>query len=87
MSKNSQDNFYYEIGVTRNGNLIKEYVTKLPIIQGDSLVHNSIVGYLKKLHGYDVVLLLNKKNGNLPKDSRPIIDIEIPKAPELKYNK
>lgn len=87
MSKNSQNKFYYELGVTRNGELIEEYVTNLPIIRKGEVMYEKFVDFIKGLHGNDIVVLWNKKSGTPPKDNRLIIDIEVPAEVELKYNK
>lgn len=86
MSKNSQNKFYYELGVTQNGKLIEEYVTDLPIMKGE-VVYERFVDFIKKLHGDNILILWNKKTGSLPKDNRLQIDIEVPTEVELKYNK
>lgn len=87
MSKNSQNKFYYELGVTRNGELIEEYVTDLPIIRKGGIVYEKFMNFIKELHGNNIVVLWNKRSGSLPKDNRLRIDIEVPAEVELKYNK
>lgn len=87
MSKNSQNKFYYELGVTRNGELIEEYVTDLPIIRKGGVVYEKFMNFIKELHGNNIVVLWNKKSGSLPKDNRLRIDIEVSAEVELKYNK
>lgn len=87
MSKNSQNKFYYELGVTQNGKLIEEYVTDLPIIRKGEVMYERFVDFIKKLHGDNILILWNKKTGSLPKDNRLRIDIEVPAEVELKYNK
>lgn len=86
MSKNSQDK-YYEIGVMRGKSLIAEYVTTLPIIKGEGLVHEKLMQFMYKNHGEGIVILWNKKNGKLPNDNRQKIKIRIPAEPTLKYNR
>lgn len=87
MSKNSQNNYYYEVGVFNGSDLIYEYVTTLPIVRQNGLVHDKLMNLIKKEHGDGVLVLFNKKEGNLPNDNRPIIDINLPPEPTLNYNK
>ena len=87
MSKSGVNKFYYEIGVTRGSELLEEYVTDLPIVSKGDVVYEKFVDFVKKLHGNDVLILLNRKSGSLPNDNRPRIDIEIPRERELKYNR
>ena len=86
MSKNSQNKQYYEIGVMWGGTLIAEYVTTLPIIKGENMIHEKIMQFVHKNHGDGVFVLWNKKMGKLPNDSRPRINIRIP-SQILKYNR
>ena len=80
MSKNIQNDYYYEVCVIdRNSNIIQEYVTPLPIVK--------LIKLMKEKHGSNIVILYNKKEGTLPNDHRPVIDIEIPIEPTLNYNK
>ena len=88
MSKNIQNDYYYEVCVIdRNSNIIQEYVTPLPIVKGNGLVQDKLIKLMKENHGNDILVLFNKNHGNLPEDNRPIIDIEIPIEPTLNYNK
>jgi hypothetical protein len=88
MSKNSQNSIYYEIGVVnRKGELLEEYVTDLPIVSKGSVVYEKFANFVRKLHGGDILILWNKRDGSLPNDNRPRIDIELPRETELKYNR
>lgn len=88
MSKNIQNDYYYEVCVIdRNSNIIQEYVTPLPIVKGNGLVQDKLINLMKETHGNDILVLFNKNRGNLPKDNRSVIDIEIPIEPTLNYNK
>lgn len=88
MSKNIQNDYYYEVCVIdRNSNIIQEYVTPLPIVKGNGLVQDKLIKLMKEKHGSNIVILYNKKEGTLPNDHRPVIDIEIPIEPTLNYNK
>ena len=88
MSKNIQNDYYYEICViNRNSNIIQEYVTPLPIVKGNGIVQDKLIKLMKEKHGDDIFVLFNKKDGNPPVDNRPIINIELPQEPTLNYNK
>lgn len=88
MLKNIQTDYYYEIGVIdRNNDIIQEYVTPLPIDKGNGLIQDKLIKLIKEKHGGDVFVLFNKKDGEMPNDNRPIIDIILPSEPTLNYNK
>lgn len=87
MSKNSQNKFYYEIGVTRGGELLEEYTTELPVIRKGNIIDEKLISLLKKVHGNDICVLYNKKNGIIPDDDRSRIDIAVPSESKLNYNK
>ena len=87
MSKNSQNNYYYEVGVFDGKKLICEYVTTLPIVRRNGLIHDKLMNLMEKEHGQGVLVLYNKKEGKLPNDQRPVIDIDIPMEPTLNYNR
>jgi len=87
MSKNGQNKFHYEIGVVRDGKIIEEYVTDLSIIEMDNIINERFARFIRSLHGNDVVILWNRKEGDLPDDKRPRINIEIPEKTNLKYYK
>jgi hypothetical protein len=88
MSKSCQNKFYYEIGVVgRKGELLEEYVTDLPIVSKGSVVYEKFANFVRKLHGNDILIIWNKRDGSLPNDNRPKIDIELPREVELKYNR
>lgn len=86
----NKNKYYYEIGVIKandpKSTIIAEYVTALPIIKY-GIAHNKFVDYLHDLHGDNILILMNKKEGKMPKDSRLVIDINIPKTQKLKYNR
>ena len=71
----------------KNNDLIWEYTTSLPIISKGDIIHEELINYLKNLHGEDIIILTNKKNGNILNDSRPEIKIDIKQDSNLEYNK
>jgi len=88
MSKNYQDKEYYEIGIfsISQKHIMKEYVTELPIVDG-CVVESRLMKLLYDENPGDMIVLLNKKNGNLPNDNRDVIKIDIPSKPVFKYNR
>ncbi len=88
MLKNCQNKEYYEIGIfsISQKRIVKEYVTELPIIER-GVVHTLLMKFLYQENPGNIMVLLNKKNGNLPNDNRGVIKINIPSKPTFKYNR
>ena len=89
MSKSSQNNFYYEVAVYSSDlkEVVAEYVTRLPIIKKGHWIHEKLTNLLKIEHGENIMVLWNKKYGEMPKNNLSVIDVNIPDEPELNYNK
>jgi len=88
MLKNFQDNEYYEIGIFSipQKRIVKEYVTELHIAEG-GVVHAQLMKFLYRENPGSVMILLNRRDGNLPNDNRDVIKINIPSKPAFKYNR
>jgi len=88
MSKNYQNNEYYEIGIFSIPQkcIVKEYVTELHIVEGE-VIHAQLMNFLHQENPGNIIVLLNKRNGNLPNDNRDVIKINIPSKPVFKYNR
>ena len=88
MSKNYQNKEYYEIGIfsISQKRIVKEYVTELHIVEG-GVVHALLMKFLYRENPGNIMVLLNKRNGNLPNDNRDVIKINIPSKPVFKYNR
>lgn len=88
MSKNCQNNEYYEIGIFSipQKRIVKEYVTELPIVK-DVTIHTLLMKFLYQENPGDIMVLFNKRSGKLPNDDRDVIKINIPSKPVFKYNR
>lgn len=87
MSKSSQNKEYYEIGIysPESSDVVAEYVTQLPIVEGGR-IHQKLMDFIYKKHSQYIFVLFNKKNGAIPKD-KDEIKLRIPKKDPIKYNK
>ena len=79
MSKNFLNKIYYKVGILDgdSGDIISEYATQLPIING-FVVHKKLMDFMHEVHGDNIIVLLDKREGN-PPSMLPKIVVNIPK--------
>ena len=85
MSKSFQDKYYEILVTSTNGVEEHKYVTKLPIVKGQT-VNRTFVEFMKKVHGDNILIVYNEKNGKMPGNIDEV-DVWLPQEPELNYNR